>query len=248
MKKIVANIKMNQTPSRSKDYLVNMISRFDNDKNVELTLCLPYTSLYLGKLLLKDTNIKLGAQNLNEEESGSFTGEISGAMLKESGVDTVIVGHSERRVKFKENNKQINKKIKVALKNGLGVILCVGESLAEKNTLKTLETLKMQIEEALKGLYENELERVTISYEPIWAIGTGKNAAIREIEYGVKAIRKVIEDDFSAKAAKSVCVLYGGSVNNKNIHSITHAKGVNGALIGGASLEEGGFLNLISLV
>jgi len=248
MKKIIANIKMNQTPIQSRDYLINMISRFDNSKNVELTLCLPYTSLSIGRLLLNDTGIKLGAQNLSEEECGSYTGEISGGMLKCAGVDTVIVGHSERRVKFKENNKQINKKIKVALKNGLGVILCVGESLAEKNTLKTLETLKTQIEEALKGLYENELERVTISYEPIWAIGSGKNATVREIEYGVKAIRKVIEDDFSLKAAKEICVLYGGSVNNKNIHAITHAKGVNGALIGGASLEEGGFLNLISLV
>ena len=248
MKTIVANFKMNQTPLETKKYLINFISRFNREKDLDVTLCLPFTSLYEARYLLEETTIKLGAQNICDTETGSCTGEISGQMLADAEVDAVIIGHSERRAKFKENNKIINKKIKIALKNGLSVVLCVGESLAEKNTLKTLTALREQIEEALKGLYENELENITIAYEPIWAIGSGKNAGVREIEYGVKMIRKAIEDDFSEKAAKSVRVLYGGSVNAKNIASISKAKGVDGVLVGGACLDVNVFLNLISLI
>ncbi len=248
MKKIVANFKMNKTPSEVKQYLMTLVPRFDKAENIDLCLCLPYTSLSEAKYLLKGYPVKLGAQNLSECEAGGNTGEISGAMLKDVGVDSVIIGHSERRSRFKENSKIINKKIKIALKNRLNVILCVGESLAEKNTLKTLDTLREQIEEALKGLYENELESITIAYEPIWAIGTGKNATPREIEYAVKVIRKVVEDDFSTKASKEICVLYGGSVTNKNVASIIKAKGVDGALIGGASLDANMFLNILSLI
>ncbi len=248
MKTIIANLKMNKTPSECKNYLMNLVSRFDKAENVELCVCLPFTSLAEAKYILKDSKIKLGAQNLSDYEEGGNTGEISGAMLKDAGVDYVIVGHSERRSKFKENNKLINKKIKVALKNGLGVILCVGESLVEKNTLKTLDSLREQIEEGLKGLYENELEKVILAYEPIWAIGTGKHASVREIEYAVKVIRKVIEDDFSSRAAKQIRVLYGGSVNNKNATALFKAKGMDGALIGGASLDVNMFLNLLSLL
>lgn len=246
-KQIVANFKMNKTPLETKAYLMQLASRFDSEK-VDLTLCVPFTSLAVANYLLAQTPIQVGAQNLSDEESGAFTGEISAAMLKEAGCSTVLVGHSERRSKFKENNKLLNKKIKVALKHGLSVILCVGETLAEKNTLKTLDTLQQQIEEALKGLYENELENIIIAYEPIWAIGTGKSATVKEIEYAVKAIRKVIRDDFSSKAAEDICVLYGGSIQNRNISNLINAKGVNGALIGGASLEVNGFLNLISLI
>lgn len=247
MKKLYANFKMNKTPSETKDYLIKLMAGFSR-KDIGLTLCLPYTSLYLGKCLLEGTDISIGAQNIADEENGSFTGEISGEMLKDSGVTCVLVGHSERRSKFKENSKIINKKIKIALKNGLGVVLCVGESLADKNTLKTLDTLKVQIEEALKGLYENELENVVIAYEPIWAIGTGHNATVREVEYAAKVIRKVIQDDFSAKAAQELCVIYGGSLNNKNIASIASAKGIDGALVGGASLDAANFLGMINAI
>lgn len=248
MKKLIyANFKMNKTPSETKEYIVKLMAGF-NRNDIELTLCMPYTSLYMGKCLLEGTDIHVGAQNLADEEKGSYTGEVSGEMLKDAGVTSVLVGHSERRAKFKENSKIINKKIKIALKNGLGVILCVGESLADKNTLKTLETLKAQIEEALKGLYENELENIVIAYEPIWAIGTGHNATVREVEYAAKVIRKVIKDDFSEKAAQELCVVYGGSLNIKNISSLANAKGINGALVGGASLDAAGFLAMINSI
>lgn len=247
MKKVIANFKMNKTPSETKRYLMSLVPRYDRE-DVELTLCLPYTSLSEAKYLLDGSKILLGAQNLSDDEEGGCTGEISGAMLKDLGVSNVLVGHAERRAKFKENNKFINKKIKIALKNRLGVILCVGETLAEKNTLKTMETLRDQIEEALKGLYENELDNVTIAYDPLWAIGNGKNATAKEIEYAVKVIRKVIEDDFSAKAAKSVSVVYGGSITAKNVSSLMRVKGVDGALIGGACLDENVFLNILNQI
>lgn len=246
MKNIVANFKMNATVEETKRYFIDFLAKVDV-KKANLTFCLPYTSLATGNYFLKGTGIKLGAQNLADEDEGKCTGEISGRMLVDAGVEAVIVGHSERRAKFKESNKSINKKIKVALKNRLDIIFCVGESLTEKNTLKTLDTLKTQIEEGLKGLYENELENITIAYEPIWAIGTGKNATVKEIEYAVKAIRKVLTDDFSAKAGKETKVLYGGSVNAKNIQSILRAKGIDGVLVGGACLDANGFVNLINL-
>lgn len=243
MKQIVANFKTSQTPEESKKWLVEFLARVDAQK-ANITLCLPYTSLAVGKFLLDGTNINLGAQNICDEEGGS-TGEISGKMLVGAGVNTVIVGHSDRRAKFKENGRTINKKIKIALKNRLNVILCVGETLTEKNTLKTLETLKNQLEDALKGLYENELERVCIVYEPVWAIGIGKSATIKEIEFAIKAIRSVLADDFSAKAAKETKVLYGGSVSGKNITSILHASGVNGVMLASATEDSLAFAKLV---
>ena len=153
MKKIIANFKMNKTPSETKQYFIKLVSKFNN-KN-ELVMCVPYTSIPIAKFITEgEENIKIGAQNICDEEEGKCTGEISGKMLKDCGVNYVIIGHSERRAKFKENSKSINKKIKIALKNGLQVILCVGETLLERNTLRIADTLKNQIEEALKGLYE----------------------------------------------------------------------------------------------
>lgn len=245
MKKIIGNFKMNASIEETKKYMINFLARVDQTR-ADITICLPYTSLSIGNYFLHDTEIALGAQNISDEEEGKCTGEISGKMLKGCGVSTVIIGHSERRAKFKESNKMINKKIKIALKNRLKVILCVGESLAEKNTLKTLDTIKTQICECLKGLYENELNEVTIAYEPLWAIGTGKNATVKEIEYAVKAIRKAVADDFSAKAGKEIKVVYGGSVTNKNIASLIKAQGTDGVLVGGACLDPAGFVGIIN--
>ncbi len=246
MKKIVANFKMNQTPTDTKKYLMTFLSRVSEDADV--TLCLPFTSIAEGVYLTRGGNVKIGAQNLSDEEKGSFTGEISGAMLKDAGVSEVIVGHNERRAKFKENSKIINKKIKIALKNRLKVILCVGESLAQRNTLKTFEVLKEQLEEALKGLYQNELDRIVIAYEPIWATGTGKHATQKEVEEAVKIIRKVISEDFSAAAAENICVLYGGSITQKNCKAVMNAKGINGALIGAASCDPLELVKIINII
>ncbi len=244
---VIANLKMNLTPSETKDYLMTLLPRFDG--KVDLTLCLPYTSLAVGKFLCEGKKaVRLGSQNINDEEEGRSTGEISGRMLKDAGVDYTIVGHSERRKRFKEDGKCINRKIKSALKNGLGIILCVGESLAERNTLKTFVSLKEQIEEALKGLYENELERIIIAYEPIWAIGSGKTPTAKEISQAVKEIRRIIKDDFSQSASEKINVVYGGSIDSKNIKQFTNCKNLNGFLIGGASIDPNNLLKIISLI
>ncbi len=244
MKYVIANFKMNKTISETKSYLINLIPKVKRGDH-NLILCIPSPSLTTAQYLLSETDIFLGAQNICDEEKGGCTGEVSGEMLKDAGADYVIVGHSERRTKFKENARSINKKIKIALKNRIKVILCVGENLAERNTLKMLESLKNQIEEALKGLYENELEHVIIAYEPIWAIGSGKTPTNKEIETSVKAIRKVIADDFSAKAGENIVVVYGGSIDNKNAALINKAKGLNGLLIGGACLDGDNFAQII---
>ncbi len=248
MMKIIANFKMNLTPSLTKEYLIQLLARYNFNDNVELGLSLPFISIPIAKFIAKDKNVLIGAQNICDEEEGKNTGEINGAMLKDAGVDFVIVGHSERRKKYKEDNKLINHKIKVALKNGLSVILCVGESLNDYNNLKTFSVLTEQIEGALKGLYENELENITIAYEPIWAIGTGIIPSLNEIEKACQAIRNVIKEDFSLKASENIDILYGGSVNNKNIIQLKKLKKANGFLIGGACLDVAGLLQIVNVV
>lgn len=246
MKKIViANFKMNKTPSETKQYLISFLSKYE-DYKTDLILALPYTSLSIAKFMIDKREISLGAQNLCDDDEKGCTGEISGKMLADSGVSYVLVGHSERRAKFKEDSKTINKKIKNGLKNRLSIILCVGESLTDKNTMKTLSTLRMQIEEALKGLYENELENLIIAYEPVWAIGSGKTPSPKEIENAVRAIRKVVEEDFSKKAAQEIRVVYGGSITPKNISKFASIEGLDGILVGGASLESSVFLQIIN--
>mgnify|MGYP002801147265 FL=1 len=245
---IIANFKMNKTPAETKDYLVRLLSRFDNAGDDRLMLCLPYTSLAIGKFMLEGSKIELCAQNMSEEDEGRCTGEISGRMLKDAGVEYVIIGHSERRKKFKEDSRLINKKIKSALKNGLGVILCVGESLADRNTLKMLDVLKEQIEDALKGLYENELEKIIIAYEPVWSISSGKTPTSKEVEKAFKGIRKIIAADFSAKAGEEIAIVYGGSIDTKNARQFAGVKGGNGLLVGGASLDAATLMQIVAVV
>lgn len=246
MKKIViANFKMNKTPSETKQYLISFLSKYEDCK-ADLIFALPYTSLAVANFMLEGRQIALGAQDVCEDDEKGCTGQISGKMLAGSGVSYVLVGHSERRAKFKEDSKMINGKIKNGLKNRLSIILCVGESLADKNTMKTLATLKNQIEEALKGLYENELENIIIAYEPVWAIGSGKTPLPKDIEKAVKAIRKVVEEDFSQKAANEIRIVYGGSINAKNISKFATIEGLDGILVGGASLDSNLFLQIIN--
>ena len=241
MRRIIANFKMNKTASEIKDYLMSLVSKFNN-KN-EVVLCVPFTNLAIGDFLLKgQENIKLGAQNLCDEEEDKCTGEINGKMLKDAGAQFVIVGHSERRTKFKESGKSINKKIQIALKNGIKVIVCIGETLADRNTLRN------QLTEALKGLYENELENITVAYEPIWAIGSGRTPQPKEIETVANIIRKAITEDFSANAGKEIKIVYGGSVNQKNAVSFCKVDGINGLLIGGGCLDCDNFLQILSLI
>lgn len=244
MKKlIVANFKMNQTPEETKEYLIKFVSRFYSE-NVQVVLCPPFTSLGIAQFLTEGSKVKIGAQNVSDQDDGLLTGEISAKMLKETGVDYVIIGHSDRRNKFKEGNALINKKIKNALKHGLKCILCVGETLAEKNTNKTAEVIRRQVEEGLKGLYENELEGVVVSYEPVWSIGTGKVATGKDIEAASKVIRKSVETLYSEKAGRDICVIYGGSLSSANIQKIMQCKGIDGGLLGGGSLDVDAFLEI----
>lgn len=234
--KIYINFKMNKTSTQIKKYFYEFVPLVEGLKG-EFTFMLPFTSLSLAKFLTQNTPVKIGAQNVCEEEEGEFTGEISARMLADEGVDSLLVGHNERRVKYKESNRIINKKIKLALKNGLEVVLCVGEGLIERNTLKGRESIKMQIEEALKGLYENELENIVIAYEPIWAVGTGNLPTVKEIEKAVAMIRSVISNDFSREAGEKITVIYGGSINERNIGQISKINLLDGVLVGNSALK-----------
>ena len=244
---VIANFKMNKTESETKDYFISFLSKYE-DYKAKLIVSVPFTSLPISRFMIKGREIALCAQNICEDDEKGYTGEISGKMIADSGASFVIVGHSERRAKFKEDSKIINRKIKNGLKNGLSIILCVGESLADKNTMKTLQTLKNQIEEALKGLYENELENIIIAYEPVWAIGSGKTPMPKDVEMAVKAIRKVIEEDFSDKASKQIRIVYGGSITNKNANKFANIDGLNGVMVGSASLDSNIFMQIINLM
>lgn len=245
MKKIViANFKMNQTPLETKDYMIDLVSRMKGEKT-KVVVCPPFTSLAKAYSLTKKTNVTLGAQNFHQDEKGAHTGEISAAMLKGVGVEYVIVGHSERRKEFKETNAVINKKIKAALNGGLKVVFCVGENLNERNTNRTENVLKTQIEQGLLGLYENELEGIVVAYEPVWAIGTGVVATEKQISSSISTIRKILKELFSTKAAKETLVVYGGSVNKQNAKKIMAQSVVDGVLVGGASLVAEDFFEII---
>ncbi len=244
MKKlIVGNFKMNQTPEESKAYFMKFVAGFTGNR-ADVILCPSFLSLPVASFLAKGSLVKIGAQNVSDEEEGAFTGEVSAKMLKNAGVEYVIVGHSERRNKYKETDKLINKKIKTALKNGLKCIFCIGESLTDRNTGKTFEVIRHQIEEGVRGLYENELESVVIAYEPVWAIGTGQNASVKDVENAAQVIRKVIFESYSEKASRDIQVLYGGSLNEKNVAALLNCPGIDGGLFGKISLNVNAFLDI----
>lgn len=205
---------------------------------------MPFTSLYLASEYFGN-KFEFGAQNMHEEEKGQYTGEISAKMLSEFNVKYVLIGHSERRKYFNENNERINKKIKTALRYGFQIILCVGETRAQRNTSKVYITLEKQITEALNGIYENELKNIIIAYEPVWAIGTGKIADNKDITKVAQEIKKIISRGYSQSAGKSLRVIYGGSLTNQNSNAIFKNNELVGALIGGASTDPNDFSKMI---
>ncbi len=246
MKKlIIANLKMNTTPSEFKNYAMTIATKAKGSKN-SIIVCPPYTHLGVAQEFLSSSKVAYGAQNMSAEESGSFTGEVSAKMVKDLGAEYVIVGHSDVRNKFKETDKTINKKIKTALANGLKVILCVGESLQTRESKQTQNFIRKQIDDDLKGIYENELESVIIAYEPVWAISTNKSSANKgitnkDISKMVEVIRKEIEIQFSTKASKKITVVYGGSVGLNNYKKILSNESIDGVLIGATSLDVDAF-------
>lgn len=247
MKKyIFGNFKMNMDIKQTEGYIEGFLPKITNSKN-EIVIFPAFINLMFAKQKLTSSKVLLGAQNLSNEQSGAYTGEVSASMLKSVGVNYVLVGHSERRKMFLEKNEIINKKIKMALSQGLKVVLCVGETKYERTNKKVNEVIEKEISEALKGLYENELKNIIIAYEPIWAIGTGLVPNTRQIEEVAKIIREEITKEYSQTASKNIKILYGGSVNGQNAKQFAFADGINGLLVGGASLKVDEFAKICTI-
>ncbi|MBQ3494120.1 MAG: triose-phosphate isomerase [Clostridia bacterium] len=245
-KLIIGNFKMNTDISEFTKYLDELLPK-TKTKKAKAGIALPFTHLYLASQKLVSTDISLGAQNVFYENNGAYTGEVSPTMLKSVGTNFVIVGHSERRKSFGDTNEKINKKILKCLEHNLKIVLCVGEKEVEKKTGKTLSVLRQQLDVALKNVYENELKNIIIAYEPVWAIGTGKTPTTKEIENTISEIRNMIATGFSQKAASSIKILYGGSAKLSNYLPIINLNGVDGLLVGGASLNAEEFSKMLNL-
>ena len=220
-KVIPGNWKMNMLPDETIKF-IDEIAPLVKDTENEVILCVPYTDLFYALLTAQNTNIKIGAQNMHWEEKGAFTGEVSGKMLKAIGVKYVIIGHSERRQYFAETDESVNKKIKAAFENNLNPIVCVGETLEQREEGKTEEIITNQTRLALEGLTNEQVKNTIIAYEPIWAIGTGKTATSEDANNSIKAIRKEIEKNYGKEVAEEVIIQYGGSVKSQNyfLHQI----------------------------
>ena len=223
--------------------LVNELKPLVADAECDVVVCVPFTDIPAVAEALKGSNIALGAQNVHFAEKGAYTGEISAAMLKEYGVKYVIIGHSERRQYFGETNETVNKRMHAALAAGLIPIVCVGESLEERETGKTEQVLSVQIEEGLKGL--EDVSAIVIAYEPVWAIGTGKTATAEQANETIGFIRKKCAEVFCPKCAEKVRIQYGGSMNAKNCKELMAMPEIDGGLIGGASLKAQDFSQIV---
>jgi len=244
---IVANWKCNpQTLREAKQLFESVKKRVKNIKKAEVVICPP--SVYLSGLKPQGLNFKIGAQNCFWEKKGAYTGEVSPAMLKSSGYQYVIIGHSERRRYFNETDETVNKKVKSVLEEKLNPVLCIGETQEQRNKGETDHILKRQIEAALEKISQSKFSKVTIAYEPIWAIGTGKPCDIEEAQKMGLLIRKIVSRLYGSKSAKNVQVLYGGSVNSKNAAGYIKEAGLQGLLIGGASLKAKEFIQIVKTV
>lgn len=243
-KVIAGNWKMNMLPADTINFIEGLDPLVKNSEN-EVILCVPYTDLFYAWHASEGTNIHIGAENMHWEEKGAYTGEVSGQMLKSIGVEYVIIGHSERRAYFAETDETVNKKIKSAFANDLKPIVCVGESLEQREAGKTEEIITKQVELALAGLTEEQVKNTIIAYEPIWAIGTGKTATSEDANNSIKAIRKKISEVYG-KVAEDVIIQYGGSVKSTNAKELFETSDIDGALVGGASLKVDEFAKIVN--
>lgn len=241
---IAGNWKMNKTPAQAKE-LLTQIAPLVKDADCEVIACVPYVDLCTALEATKGTNIKIGAENCHWAKSGAFTGEISAGMLKEMGVEYVIIGHSERRQYFGETDITVNKRVRAALDEGLTVILCVGELLSEREMGITSALVEAQTKLALNGVSKEELKRVIIAYEPVWAIGTGKTATADQAQEVCAMIRNVVAETYDMEAANGVTIQYGGSMNEGNADELLSKEDVDGGLIGGASLVAEKFAAIV---
>lgn len=241
---IAGNWKMHKTISEGEQFL-ERLKDLPAGTEVESAICAPF--IHLPSLVEKaeDMNIGIGAENAHEEDSGAFTGEVSVAMLRDLGVDYIIIGHSERREHFNETDETVNKKALATLKNNIVPIVCVGETDAEREAGKHIERVESQVEKALLEVSAEDAQKVVIAYEPIWAIGTGKSATSDDANEMCGVVRKKIASLYSDEVADEVRVQYGGSVKPANIREYMSRKHIDGALVGGASLEADSFLELL---
>jgi triosephosphate isomerase len=242
---IAGNWKMNNTIKEAKDLIENL-KPLVVDSNVDIVICPSYLSIEAAVELTSGSPIKVGAQNMHYEESGAYTGEVSGEMLKELGIEYIIIGHSERRQYFNETDETVNKKVIKALKLNLNPIVCVGETIKERENNKAKEVVTIQVKNALAGLSQEEISNLIIAYEPIWAIGTGKTASSDDANEVCGWIREVVKELSDQSIAEKIRIQYGGSVKPDNIKELMGQTHIDGALVGGASLKADQFAALVN--
>ena len=245
-KKVIAgNWKMNMLPNEAISMITNLAPMV-KEADCEVVLCVPYTDLFYSLLTAQGTNIKIGAQNMHFEEKGAYTGEKKKKMLKAIGVEYVIIGHSERRQYFAETDETVNKKIKAAFANNLKPIVCVGETLEERESGKAFEIITGQTQKALDGLTQEQVANTIIAYEPIWAIGTGKTATSQDANEACQKIREKIAKIYGQNVADRVIIQYGGSMKPENAKELLEMSDIDGGLIGGASLKAESFEKIVN--
>ena len=241
---IAGNWKMNKTVSETVT-LVEEITKKVTEPNCDVVICVPYTSISDAVKLAKGTPVKVGAQNMHFLDNGAYTGEISADMLLELGVTYVIIGHSERREYYNETDETVNKKVLKAIEKNLISIVCVGETLEQRENNETLGLVKGQVEKALKDVSIEDIKKVVFAYEPIWAIGTGKTATCEQANEVCKYIRECVKDLYNEEIANEIKILYGGSMNVKNADELLKEPDIDGGLIGGASLKSEDFSSIV---
>ena len=242
---IAGNWKMNFTPSEAKAFIEEIKPMVAGKDNCDIIFCAPYVTIAAAMEAAKGSNIKIGAENVHYEEKGAYTGEVSAKMLREIGVEYVIIGHSERRQYFAETDTTVNLRTKAALAAGMKVILCLGEVKEQRLSGITREVVSMQTKLDLEGVSAEELKNVIIAYEPVWAIGTGLTATPEQAEETCGQIREALAEIYGAEAAEGVTIQYGGSMNDANAKELLAKPNVDGGLIGGASLVAAKFTAIV---
>jgi triosephosphate isomerase len=245
---IAANWKMNQTVADAETYLDHFLIEVAEEKRIDIVIVPPFTALsYVSERLSKVPHVKSGAQNMHWEKNGAFTGEISGGMIRELFARYVVLGHSERRTLFGETDEIVNKKAKAAIASALTPIVCIGETLAERDADQVEEVLEKQLKGSLAGIPAKELEDIVLAYEPVWAIGTGRTATPEQAQEAHAFIRKVLAEITDAATAEKVRIQYGGSVKPSNTAELLGQPDIDGALVGGASLVARDFAEIVKI-
>ncbi|MCD5401776.1 triose-phosphate isomerase [candidate division NPL-UPA2 bacterium] len=242
---IAGNWKMNKASSRAGELARVLRDKLEGESSLDIVLCPPFTALEIVYRIIKGSHIGLGAQNLHWEKEGAYTGEVSAPMLKELGCRYVIIGHSERRQHFGESNETVNRKVKAALKFDLTPIVCVGERLEEREEGKTFSVVDSHIKEGLTGLKKQDILRIVVAYEPVWAIGTGRTATPQQANEVHSYIRGLLTDIHGEEVTSQVRIIYGGSVNPDSIFGLMAEMEIDGALVGGASLHADSFVEIV---